>query len=815
VLSGGWISEDVTRYVARGLEPPRVTVEPGETATLDIRIVPAARLEGSVLDETGTPVAGIAVEAVPPDDWGGYPTRLTARTAADGAYRLDDLVPGFPYEVVPRPVDRFPARSGPVRGASGETVRLDVRLLPSRSLRVRVVDETTREPVPGASVRVMSERMRDFREDLGEWWTDRDGRVEVGPLPDGPLPLHVRWDVVAPVEVRVPGEAEDEEILVTVATELVIGGRIVVTGDPSSPIRGVRLIVTPPSRERETTIRSSVRPDGTFRLGVPYRGDYVLRAVGGERTLGEWTVEAGREDLVLEIDAPPPAPVHRDPPVRLVTFRVLGPDGQPVDTCRLRTAMDASRGSYGGKTVHGEARIAVRGERVWLEVVHARSSSGAALGPGEFGPFDVAQETITVRLPPGRTIEGTVLGPGGEPVEGAVIRAFAVLLGSRRGPPERDVARSGSEGRFRLDGLGEGLHRLRIEAPPGFTASAAPISAKAGETDVLVRLSRARTYTIRVLDPDGKPVAGAQVSATASTVTTDVEGVARLELDGKPVRYMSIRPPGERDDLAELSVLDWPPEDGDIRLLGSITGRVVDPSGRGVEGALVWYRTLEGRWFGAGEPTGPGGSFLARHVVAPVVPLRVTVQGARPESAEDTEARVAAGTRDAVLRFDPGLDLTVRVTNARAGWHAELVPESPGTASLLVYPKRIDRYEFHGLRAGIRYTFRLAGAGGDAVVETGIPGDAGAVDVEVAPGKTVRGRFEVPEGATGISVKATSGRMWVRGEVDPDGSFEIRGLFAGAWTVTATALTGESRWEGTCEVQAGAEAEIELVATPR
>ena len=143
--------------------------------------------------------------------------------------------------------------------------------------------------------------------------------------------------------------------------------------------------------------------------------------------------------------------------------------------------------------------------------------------PGEDGRVD-----LQVTLVAGSSLSGRVRTPEGEGVGGARISVFLEealdtklfeIWKSIEGRSERTgylfqaplLAISDPAGRFRLDGLRPGPHRLRVTAP-GFL----PLEVRApmespGSEGIELPLKRGGRLSGGVWDPDGSPVAGARI----------------------------------------------------------------------------------------------------------------------------------------------------------------------------------------------------------------------------------------------------------------------------------------------------------------
>jgi hypothetical protein len=92
------------------------------------------------------------------------------------------------------------------------------------------------------------------------------------------------------------------------------------------------------------------------------------------------------------------------------------------------------------------------------------------------------------------------------------------------------------------------------------------------------------------------------------------------------------------------------------------------------------------------------------------------------------------------------------------------------------------------------------------------------VRVSLAPAGSLRGRLVLPEGARNPSVVAHVLRSYpygLPGAVRADGTFEIRGVPPGRWTVAASAASDDAPLDGTASLGPEDEGEIHLFPVPR
>ena len=280
-------------------------------------------------------------------------------------------------------------------------------------------------------------------------------------------------------------------------------------------------------------------------------------------------------------------------------------------------------------------------------------------------------------LPQSAALGGRVLGEHDRPLPGVSVQAV-----TRSGLPGRLVARgvrakTDEDGRFRLDGLRpDAYYLLALGSTPGALVAeptatgeiyvstyypdatdaldATPLTVSAGEdrSSIAIRMAHARAYHIdgQVLDPDGKPAAGAfvtlgyktQASTSSSGRQAGPDGVFRFA-PLLPGEYkLSARPRATTWDRAEEGVVgvSVTVAAGDVegvklamRRGVTIRGQVVTARGGPPQVAPPSIRLilenpddLEGR-LTAGAGLDRDWRFTFGHVFAPAVVRVETVRG--------------------------------------------------------------------------------------------------------------------------------------------------------------------------------------------
>jgi protocatechuate 3,4-dioxygenase beta subunit/5-hydroxyisourate hydrolase-like protein (transthyretin family) len=541
-------------------------VEGNEPARVEIRLAKGFAIRGKVLEPNGQPLARAAVSALAAEEAGqkgmarmmrflsgildGRMAILAggAETAEDGSFALTSLEP-VAYEVTIRregyAVKRIPKVPA---GAEGLVVVLER----GRQVLGRVLDPDAK-PLAGAAVELRP-RMPD--------------------LNNNPL-------VIFQADLDLFGE----------------GTREVKTGD-----------------------------DGRFALGGLDPGEFDLRITKEGFPAHDQPVEVGAEagagdvdlgDLALEA-------------AQVIAGRVVREDGKPLAEARVRArpappggtsvfnpvermTEEAARESASGE----DGRFALTGLAAGEYVVTA---SAEGFADAEVAAVKAGDEDLRIVVSEGLTLSGVVLDARERlPVPGARV----MTAGSRRGTT------SGDDGRFELKGLKAGEAQVPPLARSGqvFIFVRHPDYAQKGENVTLPRAEASEPFEV-LLDPlvmllgvvvneEREPVPGARVRvespgmpelmAAMSGSASGVKAVfsaadgsfavprtaggfgpmaeTGLELVATHPRYASAR-----EKLAGLELAAGEGIEIVVRAGSVMSGRVLDPAGEGVAGAVIRLR---------------------------------------------------------------------------------------------------------------------------------------------------------------------------------------------------------------------------------
>ncbi|MCK6481410.1 MAG: carboxypeptidase regulatory-like domain-containing protein [Planctomycetaceae bacterium] len=833
-------------------------------ARKDVAVVPTGSVLGRVVDAEERGVAGVPVtpwmDGSAPAGGRGYYDRFVRErrnrqgtveplTAADGTFRCGDLLPGVPYTFLANREAGVPAASGPIVIPPGAEVEVSIRVPAPRFVEVEVLETGTGAPVAGVEVEGRAEFSDRLRAGLETTWTTGpDGRIRAGPLPAAPVRWGVRGRSLAG-ESHVLGPSDTAPVLLVVdppdpPADLVIEG-IVLFEDGTPAVAAACSVETESeqfmthcfAREARTDWRGRFRRTG-LRPGICSVRARALR--DGREQVANVVVAAGTRDVVVRLHDGARAAAGLEGRIEeRVRVRVLQPDGTPVGSGRARFLFETPEGVEVAEVEaldDGRCGAAIpRGppaSRFWFEVWNLWSDQGddVGLGHGIFGPWPAAPGERDVTLAPEKRIRGRLVSPSGGPA-GRGIRLWAeptyaeIPGGSVWRPPWRmSFADTDAEGGFDFGWLGNREYRIRVETGGEF-APLPPIVARPGETEVVVALRAAARAEVRVVDPDGNPVRGAEVQARfAGTApedggtgeASDARGVAVLAgLDPGGDYVLQVDPPDAREDLLGATRPGWKPEDSTVLLPRGCLLEVLvrAPDGRPLQGVPVRVRLP-----GAEEPLWDGATDGEGRAVAAPLPrgeVRVTASIPGPGETAFREAgdSVDAGSGSVALVLDPGGTALLRVrgwsrdcgglvTFAREGdLDVTTVGLSTGGAVLLC-----------GLSEGALYDVYIrqwrSTARDRSLLVRGVRAGDAPRDVVPVESRSIGGTVVLRDGDREFDVAVLVGRAPLipgyRYSTNGGGRFEVPVVPPGTWTVEVT-CRGEdgSTRRATATVEAG------------
>jgi protocatechuate 3,4-dioxygenase beta subunit/5-hydroxyisourate hydrolase-like protein (transthyretin family) len=526
----------------------------------------------------------------------------------------------------------------------------------------------------------------------------------------------------------------------------------------------------------------------------------------------------------------------------------LRPAASSDPMARLRNAMnpDATDRIEGTTDAKGRYTVSHLPPGTYDVTVQARGFAtltvpGLAIPEGQ-GMTDLG----TVVLSPGATLEGRVVDPAGQPIEGAEVRAVAGGAGGMtlrfmsrdQGAPDAFTAADGS---FRLEDRSPGESLDLAVSHPSYGPGNAPGVTVPTQEPVRIVLQPMTRVSGRTVSKDGKGIAGADVTLTEITpmsfggmsrmrpgnwkrTVTDADGAfsfaavspGAIEVRAEAPRYQAAELQGIEakagQELAGLELL-LPPA-------ASVEGRVLSPDGRPVPGAevtVVQSDSVTGFGFsGLYAQTDGDGRYNLEGVPPGPRTLEARANGYR-RAVRDLEVTAgAANTAD--LTLERGFEVSGRVIdeagNPVASAQLTMIAGSDFFSGALSNLSGADgSFHFAGVQEG---TFRLmarkagyaANSQGDTVTVAGA--SVNGVEVKLTAGGTISGRLSGLEFSQLSRVRITA-NGFRPGQVDPDGAYTIPNMPPGEWQVEATVPDTSLHAEGHVTLEPGmVEAKLDL-----
>ncbi len=713
----------------------------------------ARTVRGRVVDAVGAPVAGAAVQAVRAAAGAGAESAAApasmAASADDGSFVLADAPAGALLLRGSRPGVGVGALG--VEPAEGDVADLVLELRAGTRIfgRVTTADGTS----PSGALVLIERATSGTRRMHAEGGGPTVGNLvwqpaaEVRPDADGNFEATVPWDYGAfrvqareegrldagPVTVRLSKERPEERVDLEFAATGALEGRVVAAAD-GLPVAGAAVTVAglhplPLGYAGDAPVRAPARTvtdaDGWFRIPLIASGAVLVTATAPG--LGDG---AARARVPGEVRVELPVAGGSD-----LAGRVRTTDGAPAAHVEVYAQGEGETHSFRFRTVtaaDGTFTLSGLDPGAWtLHAWRGRRNDAANVLPAAAGPFAPGTRGIEIRVETGRVLEGRVVDTGGRPVARAPVSAL---------PEDAAAPRSGGsgfmttadDGSFRIVGLRDVPHLL-IAHPPQERDGALTIArvhgARPGGQPVEIVLDAGLSIDGVVRGPAGAPLESGTVRAEPLDAASDPEPVSwrggRIGADGR----FTIR--GLRAGAYRLRLFGW---GADLRpALGVLGG-----------------------------PTRPPSLLLAGG-----------------ES-------VDAGSRNLVLRADPGLHVRGRVLDeqgdAVAGAQVWVRPPT-GEDTILVYSGADGAFDVCGLEPGVGYFVeayraglrpaKLSGvAAGQAPcllrMELGLAATGRILDADGAP--VARARVEL------VPVDAPDVFQVRGGETDADGAFTAGNL---------------------------------------
>ena len=240
----------------------QATVELRQTAKVELELAAGVRVEGTVRDSAGAPVAGAKITMSLTDP------AFTARTDASGRYSIQDVPTGKHSVTASSDRLRPQTYSDLELTTSGQVHIRDFELKFGASLAGKVVDETG-APVPRALVTITNEVARVVR-------SDENGDFRADGLGEGVLTVSVAARGYAPMSESNIAPGRTDPLVLTLPRGAVVTGRV-------DPAPGTSFTVTlsryDEISQKTVVVRSLPFPaeaNGVFQVRDLPRGRYEI-----------------------------------------------------------------------------------------------------------------------------------------------------------------------------------------------------------------------------------------------------------------------------------------------------------------------------------------------------------------------------------------------------------------------------------------------------------------------------------------------------------------------------------------------------------
>lgn len=673
---------------------------------------PTRRLEGRVLDETSG--AGVPAATILASPLQGPSATVKGTSEADGTFHLD--LPGKSVEKASVTVcaDGY----APWWRYQEDLAKpLEVRLARAASLEGRVVSAADGSPIEGASVSATSGRGgwigsgtatsgSDGRYSMtglapgaysvaatAKGWIGEESPSQAGPAAGDPgATVTIEAGKTATMDLRLRRGARATGHVLDPAGAPVVGALVSAEGqaDDTDPWFGR---VPAAYRARFLGLGSAPQAasaaDGSFAIdGLVPGTAYVFSATA------PGMVEARTGERVARLEAPLDVEIRFGETRALEVAVTDEATGAPVAGARV-TVKRMPTGDEDEDDDVASAETSPEG--------HARLSPVPAAALRLFASHDdflssgetsvpEREGAASIRLRRGLEVSGKVLRPDGMPASDAQVRvrttgAVTMFRGTQ----------CESDGTFRVRGLPAGNCTLGAYASVDGRRAQGSAEVAAGTQGVVVPLvwqdaAKAGRVLVRVVDPDGKPVPAARVTAylahgSHSTYARDgrcsfdvgeavvvIEASEPADSAQKPLPFGPARVEGVRPGPDEV-VVRLPPE-------LAISGVVRDEQGNPLAGAVVraapddsktgGYRPWDDDddtprgfygWGGAPTPTGADGAFRVGRLAPGPHLVRAKPSGdfIRPDP-----VRASAGESGVVIVVRAGVGAVVKVVDPEA-----------------------------------------------------------------------------------------------------------------------------------------------------
>ena len=779
----------------------------GKEVTRNLELGKGFDVSGRVVDGDGQGVSGAAIHArgygMSQIAWqwgiGGRQNEPLATSGGDGGFTIQGLPPRSNWVLYAKK-DGYAGIFADAFALSADATPkpLELKLGKGAILRGRV-EGLTDAQIGNAQIGYWGQGQELAAKSHGHK-LKRDGTFELTGVPPGDWTLNAWANGRQGPQMQIKGVTDGEvrdDLVISFTTGVVVEGRVVDSdGEPVSNLNVVLNVMGRGGWHTQLTDK-----DGRFRFESASEGSAQVMTWGPngrQIPLGK-RFEAPASDIEV---------VYDKPKTVFLKGTVKASDGTPIAVCSVSVSAGSSRGgsraapmpAMGGQgqqeALNGEFQITTSGEGPWtVRADNARGEDGAKLNlrRAELIVKD-ASSPVVLTMEPGARVSGRVVNADGKPLAGVTVTAG-----------RQNATTTSRDGRFSIEGLGDGNVNVQVAPPTGMVRP--PVQrVPTGTEDMEFRLIQGLSIKGKALGPDGKPLTQGYASANWQKTGEHPQGAAGSQIQAGGTFELKGIPPGVR---ARVQVQVWSQsgtvayapaivedvmagtEDLELRLGGghTIEGRVIKHDGKPPGQCFIYGRTKDGKKQTGWVQVGEDGVFKLGGLDPVAYELQVMRQdgGANPPTttvtapASGVEVRlprsVSFGGRIEGLGTETATGWRVRVYTADGKQVASARVAADGSFDVPAVAE-LDEVFVGAMKAGDeRY-------GRTGPVKT----SAKNVVVRLQRGKSIAGVVEgavIDERVRG-AVWAESADGWMAsGVIQKDGTFEIKGLPEGTYTVKA------------------------------
>jgi protocatechuate 3,4-dioxygenase beta subunit len=577
-------------------------------------------------------------------------------------------------------------------------------------------------------------------------------------------------------------------------------------GEPIAGAQVYALKSVPGEIELEEVVRTLTKADGTFYMG-PVEGRLTIDACAEGMARHRKYGQAG---ATVDFKLGPSG-------ILCGTVKQEGSE-EPCAEALVRVYMYSSESGGGGtmRTDGGGAyRFADLPPGSYTMNVYAKdspmvSTSGVEVKEGE----ETVRDILVV---PGIKVLGKITETiSGKPIVGAEVSISSNAMLK---------AKSDAEGKYELMGFGTVRARVNVKAK-GYLRSRTYVTPNAEGGDITqdIKLRRGGSASGKVLDPTGKPVAGAKVSASAHRLFQGGEYVFTTADDGTFLAeglnpgqvnlyaYATGFAPGSTLNSATVVAGEVTP-DLEIRLKvpGNLTGKVLDALGEPIDGVNVQIWPINQR--GIRSPvyrpvpvqTQADGVFTHPDLASGTYGVRVEKKGYTSQIRQNLVVSEGGSLTCVDFTLQKGSFIAGKVVDtdgkpvaaATVRAHAQQVATRVWQR-VTAQTKEDGTFRLEGLQEGTYY-LRASKTGLGTAYQSNVATGTELLELKMRELNTITGTVVLtgtgkPAAAFKLAVyQANNSYSWPTRSMnvaDATGKFKIKGLGPGAYDLEATTKTG-------------------------